>query len=87
MGEGGYEILLSIPMGGEISKLIQKTLDKEYKCPKCDKKYTNTIWVGWKHDNGLADEEGEKWWASVKCVNCGHGTGFNKSQFEKYFPL
>lgn len=33
------------------------------------------------HDSGLEDREGEKWWVSVECPNCGIHESFGDMPF------
>ena len=57
-------------MGGEVADFIKKYQGKEYACHGvCRKNYVANQFLGYKHDGGLADATGKKWWVYVKCEN------------------
>ena len=68
---------MSPSMGGEIAEVFDKVANKRFIClGPCHKDLPADGLVGYPHDGGHADEDGNKWWLYVKCLNdkCGYAT-------------
>jgi hypothetical protein len=77
-----YEVRIYPEMGGEIKELLDKIKDKEFSCTcslwRGKKKQVLDSFLGYPHDGGLADKDGNKWWVYYRCKVCGYDWSFWK---------
>lgn len=74
------ERILSKEMGGEIYQLIERLDGVDFTCIGHVSTYPESvgIWYGYPHCRGLADGEGNRWWAYQKCEISGYKTAWWK---------
>ena len=64
-------------LGGEVRERIEKVKGREYRCHCGHTSYARPI-LGYKHDGGTPDADGQKWWMFVVCPACGHQFSLGK---------
>ena len=73
---------MTIEDGGEIAEFIKKYKGKTIRCfGTCDKDRVMNIFVGYEHDDGLADKDGKRFWVYFECPKCGYGHAFGKMEY------
>jgi len=64
-------------IGGRVGKLINKLMGKKFQC-SCGAMFTINHFLGYDHDGGYEDEQGNKWWAFTECPNCNYQWSIDK---------
>ncbi len=73
------DTLMHPDMGGEVAVELDKLSGVQFRCIGiCGKTIAALPLYGYKHDNGYADKNGEKWWLFVHCPYCGYDTAIWK---------
>ena len=75
------ERILTVGDGGEVGEFIKEYLNRKYVCSGSHKKnqkniHTAKTFYGYKHDGGLTDKNGDKWWVFVYCPVSRYQTSF-----------
>lgn len=71
--------VIDTSFGGEITEVLGQFEGKILECLKCGKHRKLTKFMGYRHDGGLSDENGNKWWVFYHC-GCGYDTSWRKWQ-------
>lgn len=66
-----------ISMSGEIEKKLSPIIDKWFNC-SCGVSFQLSDFLGYPHDNGLADNNSKKYWIYVRCPKCGYDWSWQK---------
>lgn len=64
-------------LGGEVADVITKLEGHEFNC-WCNHKFIVFHFMGYKHEGGLADADGVKWWVYIQCPYCNFVWSWNK---------
>lgn len=62
---------------GEAGMFIAKLRGEKMKCT-CNKPFYLNHFLGYPHDGGLADEDGNRWWIYHECPQCDYQWSFGK---------
>ena len=69
-------------IGGELGEFITKLEGKYFTCRMCGTKQKVCGWLGYPHDGGLADKDGNKWWIYLECDKCHYEWSFGKVEHQ-----
>ena len=72
-----YERTMNSRVGGEAGEVMTKLLGKSLECT-CGKKITIGQFLGYPHDGGYADKNGDRWWLYVHCKKCNYDWALHK---------
>ena len=68
---------ITLSMGGEIEKFLNKCENESMIC-SCGNEITIEHFVGYPHDGGLEDKDGNKWWVWHLCSICKYQWSYHK---------
>lgn len=65
--------------GGEIAEIIEKLVGEKFMCT-CRHviHIEESGFICYKHDGGLKDGEGQKWWLYIGCTGCNYDWSWTK---------
>lgn len=74
--------IMTAQMGGEVAEFIEKWKGKTIRCfGVCHTERDMNQFVGYDHDGGLEDANGNKWWVYFECPKCKYGHSFAKMDY------
>ena len=64
-------------LGGEIEDIIEQIEGKRFLCT-CNTKYIINHFLGYDHNGGYKDKDGNRWWVFVECPKCKYQWSIDK---------
>lgn len=82
---------MNVDMGGKVADRLMDVHGLEYRC-RCGNeipltKGPGSYIMGYPHDGGTPDSDGEKWWMYIDCTECDFEITLGKAEHELSDPL